>query len=448
MCLFYGTKALASIAEIKWQTFNPTTKTQIPTQQKNYFFLNWDQSADLYFKPFYLNAKVRSEWNLDGSGIFNFGIPELYFSYKRDFSKPIYSIQSIELGLGRKIQDWSWADKYWQMGIWHPLIRWNPLHPELSGLSGSFLKLMSHQWSFDLFLGALHFPHQEFSYTESEGRVSSTSRWFMPFPEQVSTLNLNIYYNILAPEVLDVVFQQSYFVSFKMWSKEFEKAHYWLKWSFADKPANYMFPALKKVDRLKVEEKVNVKQKVTVLPVRQRLLSAEWGLDYNGLSLMFALENVREKELRTPIDGWDFLQERASFIYFSSLLRYNFSDQSFVQAGYIQTWFEDYNINNVKTKGKLLPSILITHKVLEGIGLDWRKEFVSAKNLKRAIGFSYRYSFLNQAGWGFLFGSYAISPKFYVSASMDVVGSKGNEHYLLSIFRHNDYMTWSLAYDF
>lgn len=451
--LFYASSSLAfnsnAILELEWQHY--TSDPSLKTQMNDYISLKWDQKLDLYKGPFYFDAHVQAEYALDASKIFYFNVPELYFFYKYDLEKPLYNINSIELNVGRKIKEWSVADEYWDMGLWNPLSRWNPLHPETNGLIGSFLTVTSNQWSLDFFIGALYLPNQEPQIMEKDGTIYSRSRWFLPLPDQVDALGIDIRYLPHSPFIYDTLFQQSYLLNFKIWS-DTPIVHYWMKWSIADKPVNHLFFILNKKNLFKIGKEEgaegNVYQQITILPVRQRILSTEWGFDYNDFSTVFTLESVGMREADTSPEGWNFFNHRESFTYYSVLLKYNFSPTTFLQAGYVQTWFKDYNINLIDALRRKRPSTLHKHKILKGIGLDWQTEFVSSKGLKRIFNINYRHSILNEGSWLFFKALYYVTPEIYTSVTFDVLGARSNKDYFLDLFRHNDYFSWRIAYDF
>ena len=456
--LFYVSGSSTGTLEWEWQHY--TSKPSLKTQLIDYVFLKWDQKTDFYKGPFYFDSHIQAEYNFDRSEIFYFNIPELYFFYKYDMEKSFYFIDSIELNVGRKIKDWSLADEYWDMGLWNPLTRWNPLHPVTNGLTGAFLYLESSRWSVDVFLGALHLPGQEAQFIEKNGEAYSRSRWFFPLPDEVDQLNIDIDYFTRTPFIFDVLFQPSYLLSLKTWSKTLE-TDYWMKWSIADKPVNHLFFVLNKENLYRIGKEKgavgNINQNITTLPVRQRILSAEWGLDYRDFSAVFTLENTKMKEVAISPEGWDFTSQRENFTYFSALFKYNLSDfshlfkdnflsESFIQFAYIQSWFRNYNFNG-KNKGKP-PSILRRYKVLEGIGVDWQTEFLSSGGLRRVFTLNYRYFFVNRGGWLFAKTLYYIAPDTFASMEINVLGAKGDIDYFFNRFRHNDYFSWSLAYEF
>ena len=451
LLLLYAFNSSASTLKWKWQHY--TSEPSLKTQLTDYVFLKWDQKTDFRTGPFYLDSHFQTEYALDRSKIFYFNAPELYFTYEYKLTKPIYSIHSIELSLGRKVKPWSLADEYWDMGLWNTLSLRNPLHPVTNGLFGSFLTLTAKQWSADFFVGALHLPNQGVQILEKDGEVYSNSRWFSPPYNQVMLKHdfIDIHYLIQSPFIFDLLFQQSYLLSFKTWSKVSE-TYYWMKWSIADKPVNSLFHITNQNRMIKVGNEIgdtiSINQTITFLPVRQRLLSTEWGFDYKSLSSVFTLANTKMKEVDKSPEGWGFTKnQRENFTYFSALLKYKFLPTSFIQVGYLQSWFQNYNIKAKDPKEKL-PFILEEYKILDGVSFDWQTEFTSSTGLPRILALNYRYSFLNEGAWLFVKALYYITPKVYTMLTFDILGAKGNEKYFLNKFHHNDYFSWSLAYDF
>ena len=288
------------------------------------------------------------------------------------------------------------------------------------------------------------------------GRIYTHSRWVSHLPDRVDSRPVDIYYSTFRPFISDILFQQSFLLSFKTWS-ETPETFYWMKWSFADKPTNRLYYVLNKSGVIKIgEEKgsaVFADQGITILPVRERILSTEWGLDYKELSIIFSLENTKIKEdLSIRPEDWEFVNLRGNFTYFSLLLKYNYLKDSFVQLGFIQSWFKNYNIYK---ESKEKPAILLRSKVLEGVGLDWQTKLLSCKKQPVFLSLKYQYSFLDQGAW--LFGkiSYYMTPEIYTELTVDILGATEwvngkdiRESTFLNSFKHNDYFTWSLVYDF
>lgn len=441
-CLSAGQLAL------EWEHYfsDPILKEQ----SNDYVFAKWNQRQDFYWWPFYFDSHWEVEYALDSSRLFYINVPELYVFYEYSLKKPVYSIEYIALNLGRKIKLWSWADEYWDMGLWNSLSKRNALHPVTNGLLGSFLYVKANTWSMDFFLGAIHLPNQGVSLVEEDGNLYSPSRWFSPLPNQVESWDLDIKYSLNNPYIFDVLFQQSYLLSFKIWSQKTD-TYYWMKWSIADKPVNHLFFVLNKSKLLEIRDnrEAVVDQKITVLPVRQRIFLAEWGVDYKKFSAAFTMENTKMKEVGIQPEEWYFLDHREDFTYFSSLLRYQFSPKSFVQAAYIQSWIKDYDTHIIDFQADKIPSILRGYKILEGIGLDWQVQLPSFKtHPSGSFSISYRHSLLSQGDWLFIKTFYYLTPKIYASLAVDILGAQKSKNYFFNQFKHNDYLVWGLGYDF
>ena len=223
-----------------------------------------------------------------------------------------------------------------------------------------------------------------------------------------------------------------------------------MKWAFADKPVNHLFFVLNENNRLEVEESkegdVFVNQKITVLPVRQRILSAEWGLEYKDIDLTFSLENTNMKEPSVPPEYLEFVAERDNFTYFSAWLKYNYLDNSFIRFSYIQSWFKNVDFSQGD------PSLVIIGRVLEGLGMDWQSQLFSNSNQPLFLNLKYQYSFLDQGAWLSAKARYYMTPKIYTEVTMDILGAvelkEGKSNSFLNAFKHNDYFTWGIAYDF
>ena len=444
--LFCAFCASANTVKLEWQHY--TSAPSIEERLSDYTFFKWDHKIDFKEGPFYFDSQFQLEYSLDRGKLFYFNAQELYLFYRYDLQQPLYSVKAIEVNVGRKARAWSAGDEYWDLGLWNPLNRWNPLHPSENGLIGSFFTFISDQWTADFFIGALYMPERGPQIVEEKGQIYSRSRWFAMLPSQVSAYNIDIQYSRDNPFIFDVLFQQSFLFSFKTWSKTPE-VFYWMKWSFADKPANHLFYVLNQNDRVRVEGKkggkVFVSQKITILPVRQRILSTEWGLDYKDLSITFSLENAKMKEASVSPKYWDFVSNRDNFTYFSALLKYNYFNDDFVRLAFIQSWFKGSDFYEKE------PSLLIKGRVLEGVGFDWQTQLLDHKSQPVFFNLKYHYSFLDEGAWLSAKARYYVTPKIYTEFAIDVLGKykmENKNRTFLDFFKHNDYYTWSLAYDF
>ena len=132
-------------------------------------------------------------------------MPQFY--YRRDFSK------RIRLIVGRYLDEWSYMDDYWMLGMVQPLFKWNMALPEKQGLAGLFVKfnLVDH---IDLTLFSSYFflPSQGPSYELMNGRIESSNPWFKQPVRIMSFLNqeVELKYNVNIPRTSDIIFRPSY----------------------------------------------------------------------------------------------------------------------------------------------------------------------------------------------------------------------------------------------
>ena len=451
----FSSKLFASTAQLEWQHF--TSKPSLKEQLSDYLLFKVDHEFDWERKAFAFKSHVLMEHSFDQADLFYLNPPEFYVSYQYDFKVPLYSIHSLQIHLGRKINNWSEGDEYWKLGLWNPLFYWNNLQPVSAGLVGSLIHLQSQQWQADFFIGAIHLPHSQARMVIGDNKVPyALSRWATTLPRQVENYNLNIYYSTLNPVLSDFLFQQSFLASFKTWS-ETEDRLYWLKWSFANKPSNRLYYILKTAERLKVDPKKNqepafIDQQIGALPVRQTILSTEWGLDYKKLSAHFTLEYIQTTEVSAnQARGWFWTNSREEFSYFSLLLKYKYNDKSQLQWGWIRSFFKDFSIDENSTNSPP-PNILAQTRVLNGWGITWNTEFKNHKGLDSSFSLQYQHSASDRGDWLSAKLRYALAPRFYSEWTVNVLGVENPKSIknpsFLKNFAHNDYWTWSFAYDF
>ena len=448
---FYSFPALASFLELELEHYTspPITSDQL----QDYAFLKGGYDYNFEKKGFYFNSEVQFEYSLDFKNWLHFDVPQLFVSYKYDFQKLFFNIESIEFSIGRKIQVWSEGDRYWGLGLWNPLILWNPLHPEEKGSVGSFITFNSNNWKSDFFIGVFHFPDSVPHFREKNQETYTHSRWGTLLPRTVDQYNLNIYYTLKRTFLFDYINQQSFFGSFSTWSQK-EDSRYWIKWSLAYKPTNHIYYLLNELKKVRISAEENrpaiyVDQQLTGVYVRQRILSTEWGLDYKNLSMVFSLENIKMREERfLEKEIWDFSSSIDGFSYFSFLSKYYYWNQSFIELGFIQSWFGNYNsYSNTDT----FPVYLSQHRVSNGFSVALEHKGFHSKELSFVLNLKYQYSFLDEGDWLSAQALCYLSPKIYTKVSAHLMGlDRLNEskRSFLEKFYYNDHFTWSLAYDF
>lgn len=450
----YAQVSLASDLKFEMQHF--VSEPYLKIQNKDYMLLHWNQKFRKNKTFFSFQGHTQTEYNLDSSKLVYFNISELFASYSYQFQIFPY-LDSIQIHLGRKIHNWSKSDEYWGLGLWNPVNLWNPLHPVPLGLIGSFLNLKAKHWAFNLLLSGVYLPNKQALITEKKGFISSSSRWFNPFPNQVNFLNLsypNIYYLLDSPYIFNILFQPSYLWNFTLSTKKSD-VKYWIRASFADKPANHLFVILKKDYILQIGSKTEdenfIHQKINIFPIRERILSGELGLKNKYFSARLTIEDTKKKQKEDHAKGWRFFDQKESFTYTSALVTYNFLPQSLITLGYIfYSWHE---ISNNKTPSRQTDvfeqsSFLKRYRMLNGVSVEGKTHFFSDKGLKRMLSLKYQYSFLNASAWLFFKSTYYLQKQVHSSLEINILGAKIKQNYFLYQFRHNDYASWSLTYVF
>ncbi|MBC6415245.1 MAG: hypothetical protein GDA46_02505 [Bdellovibrionales bacterium] len=436
--------------ELEWEHY--TSEGTLQEQLKNYVFVKGDYSFNFTKSDFSFRTQLKYQYSLDHKDWFHFDLPEIFLFYKYDFKTSFKLLKSIEFYLGRKVKKWSLGDDYWDLGLWNSLILWNPLEPMVKGNVGSFLTFKSENWETDFFLGALHIPNTNANFFVRDKTPRTYSRWGTLLPNKVDEYNLSIYYEFIKPFYFDFINKKSFFVNFKTWTEKSD-IFCWFKISFADKPTNHLYYIMNKKHRLKVDsnkskEPLFIDQVLTGIFSRQRILSTEWGINYNKiLSMTVSLENTKIKEEKAlDQENWSFINSRESFTYFSGILKYQYSPESFFELGFIQSWFNKYR----NQKNTVQPVFVSQNKILNGLSLAFEKRSSTLKGLPLIFNLKYQYSFLGRGAWLSTNFLYYMGEKFYTKWSAHILGSgvKNQSQSFLSIFKHNDYFTWSFVYDF
>ena len=464
---------LESKAELEWEHYTSPPPAG-SHQLRDYLSAKLDYKKDWQKGPFYLKGHVLARYFLDKSRELYFNIPELYGSYFYRFQKKIYSIETVKAAFGRKIKTWSFADEYWELGIWNPQNLWNPLRASWNGLIGSFVDINAARWSFSLFAGALYLPGSGAKWTYHEGKIFSSSRWFSRPPEQVNILGrslLDIRYHISHPYTLDLALQQSYIASLRLWAgsppwkrrsngRLPEKTEgnnpplrgnwsLWARGSAGYKPVNSLAVALKEEEYLKIfpEEGKDsqIRPRLTYRPAKQAALSADFGWDCKKLSAVLSFgksKRLRQKEPSISGQKFKSLETNSDFSYVSAFLKGRIFETQRLQAGYLKSWLQKKGAESAAGARR---------KIWHGLGFEWQREFFSKEGLKKGIlSVKYRHSLLEKGGIlsaQALF--YPLPKKLYIAASWDTLGAgKAGKESFVGYFRANDYFGLRAGYVF
>ena len=449
--IFLGLSGLSharSRLSLNWESY--VAPPVIEERAQDYVFLNWDSELQVQKNKFDFDASLRIDYGFGNPALLYYDLPELFVRFDSEISIPyVEYFDRIEVAVGRKVKQWSKADEYWDLGLWNSLTVWNPLYPEDNGLIGSFISLEGENVALDMFLGCCYIPNRTPPIKRYEdGKMISRSRWTTPLYESVETESFaDIRYLIRRPILSKLLFQESYIISFTTKSSSNDFSHF-IKVFFGNKPANQVTLAFTADEsfEIKAEEETVFKLSpgVVVIPIRNNILSGEVGVDYKSFSTTFTLENVSTHRTYDVPEAWTLLNWTENFTYFSALLKYNLSKKQFVRLGYIHSWFHNFSEKNSQSS-----SVISRARNLRGLSFDWSFEYFSSYGLKRKLSLNYQYSIPNEGGLLRINTIFHLTPKFFMTLSTNVLGSALlSRTYFLNVFRHNDYFSWSLNYDF
>lgn len=454
-CLLISSLSWASplSAELRWNHFfSPSNHKDIFKDYRSYKLV-YDQTYNL--GPIVFHGEALTDYYIDDSNLSYYDVPEAYLSYQHVFLKPIFlNIQSVSITLGRKRKLWNFADQYWEFGLFNPLRRWNALYPEANGLIGSFLNIQASTWNLDFFVGAIYLPSSgaDVNIKNEDGTVVTSSRWVLPIPNKVEIKSVVLpihFLNLADSSLLDLFIQESYMLSFKTWTYTQDK-YIWVKFVASYKPTNDIYILTNTSNNVSLKEN-RVEQKITILPIKQRITSLEGGLDYQRWSLIFSGGLTSIKESKAPPEDYVFIYDRGSFAYFSGFLRYSFSNNHHVQIAYLDSNYQSASFTEENSLFDQTSFILSNYKMLEGVSLDWYFKKLKNQSLQIEIKAQYQYSFDYKVAHLSLQGRYYVTPKGYVAMTLDILGSKDSQNFkrqFLNIFRGNDFVGWRIGYDF
>jgi len=173
------------------------------TQKNNYQFVG----ASLKTEPF-SDAPLK----MDISGGVAVGSPLLNYLNISEFYLQSRQSDSTTFYVGRKKMLWSELDARWDLGVWEPLFKWNPLSPERQGLTGIYWQIDKPQYTFMLFASPFYIPSQGPSFEIQDGGFVKGNPWFHNPPQSVRIWDeaTEMQYHMNQPSTSEIVMQNSY----------------------------------------------------------------------------------------------------------------------------------------------------------------------------------------------------------------------------------------------
>ena len=159
---------------------------------------------------------------------FYINAPEFYLSKKKNKS---------QVFIGRKLQEWSWSDSYWDNGHWEPRFVWEEASPDKAGLIGyHYNKVWSENIKSLFFVSPFYIPEFSAGSILKNGVISSKNPWFNPPVNLVDIpgLGLNpIFFEINKPNFSRVILRPSAGLTFRL-----GKVNDWVQAAYIYKPSH------------------------------------------------------------------------------------------------------------------------------------------------------------------------------------------------------------------
>lgn len=184
------------------------------------------------------DAKSDDAFKINLTGQYAVGNSVLSFLNIREIYYANVSDEKSQVHLGRRLHNWSSLDTIWNLGIFQPQFKWNPLLPENQGLTGLFWTKKNGEFGLTLFASPLYIPDQSASYELKDGQFQSVNPWFSNPPQNVKFQGqtLPIDYDITKPETSRIIFQTQYGAQVRLG----QGAGYFANFSGIYKPANQL----------------------------------------------------------------------------------------------------------------------------------------------------------------------------------------------------------------
>nr|BFD67263.1 hypothetical protein HAGR004_22850 [Bdellovibrio sp. HAGR004] len=149
---------------------------------------------------------------MDVSGGVAIGAPLLNYLNISEFYVQSRQSETETFYLGRKKMLWNELDTRWDLGVWEPLFKWNPLNAENQGLTGLFWQVDKPYYTLVLFASPLYIPDQGPSFEIEDGTFVKGNPWFRRPPESIRIWQeaTAIDYKFEKPSESQVVLQNSF----------------------------------------------------------------------------------------------------------------------------------------------------------------------------------------------------------------------------------------------
>lgn len=166
----------------------------------------------------FVGAHIKSDpftddsFKMDISGGVAIGAPLLNYLNISEFYLQTRQSETETFYMGRKKMLWNELDSRWDLGVWEPLFKWNPLNAENQGLTGLFWQVDKPYYTLVLFASPFFIPDQGPSFEIENGEFVKGNPWFRRPPESIRMWQeaTEINYTFERPSESQIVLQNSF----------------------------------------------------------------------------------------------------------------------------------------------------------------------------------------------------------------------------------------------
>lgn len=422
-----------------------------PDQLDQYWNIQSQITVYKKYKYLFYDMDIKMVISLDESEQYFVSVPSINIGYKMEDIQTLPYFKSIYASIGRFKKNWSWIDRYWELGLWNPRNVFDYFNPEELGIMGSAVVFKGDQWSLTSLIGGLFLPNEQSALGQNKtGNFKSKSRWATPPASNLSILDkkLNSYYWIQEPYLTNVLFQGSYLFNVFLGDKKDK----WLSFSYAHKPLNQNFYRVKSGIKIDESSKASLDNNIYHHSFKHRLVSVESGLKWNQWLIELGLMNEDLDPIDLP-DNW-LAPSVPNNVFFASIaLSLDFSpadwNKNLVRMAYLRSWIKE-SPNSSLIGGNIDTLVsLMRFKLRKGAAVDWNTHFSWSGKEKLHSFLRYWYAIDQKGGWLQWKLSYFFHSQLNILFELVVIGSDEDEKKgFFSWYGNNDRLSLKVQYGF
>ena len=418
-----------------------------PEQSKAYVNTGGGFYLNKTYQHWFYDIHTKMQISQDRSGQDYLSIPSFNIGFHIKDIHKISHLNFIAVSFGRYKKQWSWIDRYWNLGLWNPQNLYDYFHPFDLGITGSALTLKGDSWSLTNLVGGLFFPHQQPSMaTNKKGEFQPQSRWHTPPSSSIWMFNQNIdaYYWMKKPYLQNVLLQSSYLT--QLFFGDIEDR--WVSASYAYKPINQIYFRVTSGFSI---EKSSVNSFIHYHPLKHHLSSIESGFTLGSWKFYLGILDERVGVIHLPVNWIAPPVPNAIFASASTAKHFHsgFLKNQFIRLSYLTSWFRGIH-NRTLIGGDLESMIALDRfKMKEGFSLDWQAQFLYNKKQKLISLLQYWFSLDQRGGWLSWSLIYHFSPQTWMHFECNILGlESSSQDGFFGQYANNDRIAIGVRYGF